>query len=474
MKRILLFFIPALLFTASCSDLDDYNIDPKNPATVPGQTLVSNAQRNLIRTITNTNSNNNPFRFYVQHWAGTTYADESQYDINTRAINQWMWNSLYRDILRDLQEAKTIITADKLLAEDVKKNQLAITEVMQVYSWSVLVDTFGDVPYTEALDYTNVQPKYDDDAAIYADLITRLDAAIAMFDESADTFGDADLIYEGDVPSWIKFANSLKLRMALTIADAEPAKAQTMAVQAAPKVFKSNADNADVQFLSSSPNTNPLWEDLVQSGRQDFRAANTFVDALNPLNDPRRDDFFKPLADGTFKGAIYGSVNPSAGFSAPGTKLESPTLPGVLMSYSEVEFLLAEAVERGFAVGGTAMAHYNAGVTASILEWGGTTAEATAYLAQPAVNYSTATGDWKRKIGFQKWIALYNQPVEGWKEWRRLDSPKLVKPTDARSEIPLRLTYPIVESNLNKESYTAAAAAIGGDVVTSKVFWDKF
>jgi len=280
------------------------------------------------------------------------------------------------------------------------------------------------------------------------------------------------LIYGGNVKRWMMFANSLKLRMALTIADADAAKAQTMATQAAPLVFTSNADNADVTFLASTPNSNPLWEDLVQSGRQDFRAADTFINALNTLNDPRRNEFFKPLADGTFKGAVYGTLNSSAGFSAPGTLLEDPEFPGVLLSYSEVEFLLAEAVERGFAVGGTAMAHYNSAITASILEWGGTTAEATAYLAQPSVNYATATGEWRRKIGVQKWIALYNQPVEGWKEWRRLDAPNLVKPSDAKSEIPLRLTYPITEQNLNKAGYTAASKAIGGDVVTSKIFWD--
>ena len=474
MKRILLIFIPALLFTASCSDLEDYNIDPKSPVTVPGVTLVSNAQRNLVRTVTSSNANLNPFRFYVQHWAATTYADESQYDINTRAINQGLWNALYRDVLRDLQEGKTIITNDALLDASVKANQLAAIEVMEVYTWSVLVDLFGDVPYTQALDFNTVQPTYDDDATIYNDLTVRLDKAVGMFVADAAGFGSADLIYGGATAGWIKFANSLKLRMGMTMADADAAKAATMVQQAAANVFTSNADNADVTFLSSTPNASPLWEDLVQSNRQDFRAANTFIDPLNALNDPRRDNFFKPLEGGIFKGAIYGAVNPVAGSSAPGTLLEDPTFPGVLLSYTEVEFLLAEAAERGFAVTGTAEAHYNAGVTASILQWGGTAAEATAYLAQPTVAYATAAGTFKQKIGVQKWIALYNQPVEGWKEWRRLDAPNLVKPVDARSEIPLRLTYPVVEQNLNKANYTAAASAIGGDVVTAKIFWDKF
>jgi hypothetical protein len=486
MKRILLLFIPAMLLTASCSDLDDYNIDPKSAVEVPGATLVTSAQRSLARTVTSTNVNLNPFRYYVQHWAATTYADESQYDINTRGINRSFWDAMYRDVLRDLQEAKTLITADPLLDATTKANQLAVIEVLEVYAWSVLVNTFGDIPYSEALDINIVQPAYDDDAVIYNDLINRLNTAIGMFDESGGSFGMSDLIYGGNTAMWVKFANSLKLRMAMTIADVDEAKARTMVQEAAPNVFKSNldqlipdqpfefaADNAQLAFLGDTPNTNPLWEDLVQSGRQDYRGADTFINVLNSLDDPRLDEYFKPIANGTtYVGAVYGSVNAAAGFSAPGALLEDPTLPGVLISYAEVEFLLAEAAARGFTVPGTAMEHYNKAVTASILEWGGTAAEAAAYLAQPAVNYATAPGDWRQKIGTQKWIALYNQPVEGWKEWRRLDAPNLVAPENAQSDIPLRFPYPIVEQNLNTTNYTAAASAIGGDVVTSKVFWD--
>ncbi|ALI99646.1 SusD/RagB family nutrient-binding outer membrane lipoprotein [Rufibacter tibetensis] len=475
MKRILYFCIPALLFTSSCVDsLDDYNINTKAATEVPGATLVTAAERSLTNIITSSSVNNNPFRFYAQYWAATTYPDESQYIIATRQVDRNFWDPLYRDVLRDLKEAKTIITANNLLDPKIKANQLASIEVLEVYAWSVLVNTFGDVPYSEALDITKVLPKYDDDAAIYADLVVRLDKAIGMFDATATGLGNADIIYSGNVPNWIAFANSLKLRMGMTLADVEPAKAKTMVEAAAPNVIKSNAQSADVTYLATTPNTNPVWLDLVQSGRADFVGANTIIDRMNTLNDPRRNDYFKPLANGTFKGGIYGASNDYSSNSAPGTMLESPTTPGMLLSYSEVEFLLAEAVERGFAVGGTAMSHYNAAITASILEWGGTEAEALAYIAQPSVNYLTASGNYKQKIGTQKWIALYNNPVEGWKEWRRLDAPNLVKPAQGISEIPLRLTYPTTEMNSNGENVKAASAAIGGNTVTSKIFWDKF
>lgn len=483
MKRILLFCIPALLFATSCQQLDEYdNLNPKAATTVPGVSLVSNAQRVLANTINTPDYNINPFRFYVQHWAATTYPDESQFIIETRSINRFFWDPLYRDVLSDLNEGKRIIAqdpfttiSDPAMKEKVRNNQLAATEVLEVYTWSVLVNTFGDIPYSEALNPENVLPKFDDDAAIYNDLVTRLDKAIGMFDPSAAGLGTGDLYYSGNIPNWIKFANSLKLRLALTIADVDAAKAKTMAEAAAPNVFTSNADNAKITYLSALPNRNQLYESLVQSGRADFVGANTLIDRMVATSDPRLNEYFKPVGTTTtYKGGTPGSPNSYENNSAPGTMLENPTLPGMLLTYAEVEFLLAEAIERGFNVGGTAAAHYNAGVTASILEWGGTSAEATGYLAQPSVNYATAPGTFKQKIGTQKWIALYSQPTQAWTEWRRLDAPNLEKPAAAISAIPLRFPYPTTEANLNTTNYEAAAAAMGGDAVTSKVFWDKF
>ena len=463
-----------MILATSCVDsLDDYNIDPKSATVVPATSLVSSAERNLASTLASANVNTNVFRLYVQYWAQTTYFDESIYDINTRNINRNFWTALYRDVLADLNEAKRLITADNSMDAKVKANQLAAIETLEVYTWAVLVDTYGNIPYSEALDFNKPQPKYDDAKTIYDDLIKRLDAAIGSFDKSADGLGTADLYFNGNTGNFSKFASSLKLRLALTIADVDPGKAKTMAEAAKNNLISSNEESAKLTFLGSNPNTNPLYVDLVQSGRYDFVGTDYFIGRLNTLKDPRLGAYFKPN-DGTFKGGKYGVGNNYASFSAPGVALEDPTAPSYLLSYSQVEFLLAEAVERGFAVGGTAASHYNNAVTASIKRWGGTDAAATAYLAQPAVAYATATGDYKQKIGIQKWIALYGQPVDSYREFRRLDYPKLTKPEGALSNLPVRFPYPVVEQNLNTANNAAAAAAIGGDNVNTKVFWDKF
>jgi Starch-binding associating with outer membrane len=480
MKKIILFCLPALLLATSCvNDLeDDYNIDPKKATAAPAVTLVSNAQHVLTNTITTPSYNINPFRYYVQHWAAAQYPDESQYDIATRQINRFFWDPLYRDVLGDLREARRTLDADQLMEANLKASQIAAIEVLEVYTWSVLVNTYGNIPYSQALDIANVQPSYDDDQTIYNDLFTRLDAAIAQMDQNQEEagLGSGDLYYHGDLESWIKFANSLKLRMAITIADVDAAKARAAAEAAVSHpegVFKSSAEEAKLVYTANVPTANQVYFELRR--RNDNVAANTFVDRLKSLNDPRIDEFFRPATAGNnvgqIVGGIYGAPNIYRNFGQPSDILRDPELPGVLLSYTEVEFLLAEAAARGFAVGGTAVDHYNKAITNSIVtDWGGTTGEALAYLAQPSVAFNAA--NWRESIGIQKWIALYNQPVEGWKEWRRLDYPVLTKPALARTDIPLRFPYPIQEANLNEANYQAAATAMGGDVVTSRIFWD--
>jgi hypothetical protein len=415
-----------------------------------------------------------------QYWQEVTYTDESNYDLNQRSIPQNMWNSLYRDVLQDLERCKELIPGDvppPLDAASLKifqQNETTMADILQVYTYYYLVTTYGNIPYTEALKIdATTAPKYDDQKEVYDKLLTRLDADIAALDDSQEGFGSADIVYGGDIAQWKLFANSFKLKMGITIADFDNAKAKAVVESAvAAGVFTSNADNASFAYLSGPPNTNPVWVDLVQSGRKDFVAASTIVDAMIPLSDPRLPLYFTPDFAGGYSGGTPGESSNYTTFSKPSDQILAPDFPALLLSYDEVEFNLAEAVERGYSVGGTAMEHYNNAVTASILYWGGTTTDATAYLLQPSVNYLTATGTYQQKIGIQKWIALYNRGWDGWIEIRKLDYPQIIAPASALSDFPVRYTYPINEQNLNKANYDAASTAIGGDKVETKLFWD--
>jgi hypothetical protein len=475
MKKILIILSFFAMFTA-CENLEDLNKNIKDPTAVAGETLFTYGQKRVLNQMVSTNVNLNNFRLFVQYWTETTYTDESNYDLTTRTTPDSWWDIFYVNCLRNFSEANKVMTeTPSPLTEDpqIKKNKLAINEVMTIYCYEMLVEAFGDIPYTEALDENKPLPKYDDAETVFKSLMTRLDAALGNMDPAFESMGVADNMYQGDVASWIKLANSMKLRMALLLADKEDAYAKAAVEAAAPNVFTSNADNAMVDYLFYPPNTNPLYIDLVASGRHDFVPANTIIDSMNSLQDPRRPYYFTQI-DGEYVGGEYGASNDFLAYSHVADLIQTPKFPGTLFSYAEVEFFLAEAVERGYTVGGTAEEHYNKAVTASIEEWGGTVVDANAYLANPRVAYATAHGDWKEKIGIQSWIAYYNRGFEAWTQYRKLDFPLLAAPPDALSTLPIRYTYPIGEQTLNGDNWTSASTHIGGDAVDTHLFWDLF
>lgn len=474
MKKIILSLLCSSLFLAtSCVDsLDDYNVSQKSAATVPSETLFTNAVKGLTDALTSASVNSNNYRFYVQHWTATTYLDEPRYNMTSRIIPQNMWQSLYRDVLSDLKESKRLVMENTATIESVKNNQLAQIEIMEVYAWSVLLNTFGDVPYSQALDPENSLPVYDDAQTSYNAILVRLNTALSLINSSAEGYEDGDVLYEGDMEKWVKFGNSLKLKLAMVIADVDAAQAKTLVEAAAPNVFTSNADNAVFHYLGAQPNNNPVSNSVTgpYSTREDYVAANTLVDVMNDLEDPRREHFFTQV-DGEYVGGIYGFTNNYSDFSTVSAKIAAPDNEGLLLDYSEVSFLLAEALERGFAVGGTVEDHYNEAITASIEYWGGTSVEAQAYLGQSSVAYTSAAGDWKDKIGTQKWIALYNRGYDAWVEWRRLDAPTLSPPVEGLV-VPQRMIYPVNEATLNGANKTAASSAIGGDSAATPLWWN--
>ena len=183
--------------------------------------------------------------------------------------------------------------------------------------------------------------------------------------------------------------------------------------------------------------------------------------------------YFKDPVDGEYLGGVYGDNNNFNAFSHPGELQEDPTWPGVLMGYSEVAFMLADAKARGYNVGGSGPEEfYNAGIEASILLWGGSAADVTAYQAEPGVAWATATGTAQQKIAMQKWLALYDQGFEAWSSYRLYDYPVLPIAAQAGVPTPTRYTYPVTEYSLNEENVLAAGKVLGGDEKSSKVFWD--
>lgn len=553
MKKLII-LLTAAVFTVACSsDLEDLNQNIKDPVSVSGESLFVGAQKQLVDQMVTPNVNLNNNRLWVQHWQETTYPDESNYDQVTRSIPDNHWRIFYVNILNNLADAARVIEEANLDVTNAQKpNKLAITEILSVYAFSNLVETYGDIPYSESLDIENTLPKYDDGKTIYLDLIDRLDAAInSMNAERGFDAGD-DMIYGGDVESWRKFANTLKVRMGMVLADVDAVLSQQIVENAyADGVFVSNEDDASYTYSASAPNNNPLNDNLVLSGRNDYVAAKTLVDIMNDLEDPRRTNYFDPnlnenigkvasvsesdgMATITFEdaitttpivgnsvymdsgepeiptllgtinavtsntieiknvavlpedgemvfyaiyeGAVVGEQSRYADFTHTNRTMVEPSLPGTILSYIELKFLLAEAAARNYGVG-TPQEHYEEGIRASFEKWG--SVNVNDYLAKPEVDYdaaiatSSATDPWKEVIGTQAWIALYNRSFAPYLSVRRLDFPVLIEPVKKKSGFPARYTYPVTEQNLNGSNYNNAAGAIGGDVPETLLFWDK-
>jgi hypothetical protein len=141
-----------------------------------------------------------------------------------------------------------------------------------------------------------------------------------------------------------------------------------------------------------------------------------------------------------------------------------------MLGYDEAAFLKTEAIARGL-ISGDVEASYKEAITASIQYWTGSASSAAAYLAQPSVKYDAA--NWKKSIGTQKWIAMFARGIEGWASWRMYAYPAMNTAAQSQLPVPRRYIYPNAESKINGTNYEAASSAMGGDVLTSRVFWDK-
>lgn len=475
MKKIFITIFSYILLSSCISDdrYEEYNQNAKSPTEANADFLFNASMRSLVDQMTETNVNRNVFRLLAQYWTQTTYIDESNFDLTRRTIPQYHWSEMYGDVLFDLETAKEYVMSDDdpEVSEGDKIARMAQIEILLVYTWQQLVDTFGDIPYSEALSPRDIPlPVYDDAAAIYADLIERLENAIT--DLSSGEGFSIDNLYYGNMDAWQTFAHSLKLRLGIRLSDVDPSTAQSIVESAYNEgVFTSNADNASFVYLGSS-NPNPVWSALVQSGRNDFIPANTIVDFMNNLDDPRRSAYFDDnLGADTYVGGIYGDNNTFSIYTHIGGAMHDPVNPACLMDYAEVSFYLAEAAARGWSVGGTVEEHYNNGIMASFDYWG--IPGVADYLANPDIAYATAPGaDWREKIGNQFWLAMYNRGFEGWTVWRKYDTPTFNLPAKTESPVPTRYTYPVNEQNLNETNRNNAASAIGGDEQTTRLFWD--
>jgi len=218
MKKSFLYILPAVILIGACTkDISSYNDQTKKAAVVPAAPLFTNATRGLSDQMSNIGGGNITLHI-VGHMAQAIIEDNAQYNFQTSGMPNTQWNVLYRDVLNDLKRSDSILSTDKLTNPAIIANQRACVDITSVYAWYVLVTSFGNIPYSEALNPNNLFPKYDDQQAIVSDLLKRLDNDLSNLSTSSAGFAKTeDLWFGGSIAKWISFTNSVKVLIGMTL-----------------------------------------------------------------------------------------------------------------------------------------------------------------------------------------------------------------------------------------------------------------
>lgn len=447
---------------------------------------------------------------WAQFYALTTPNFQSdRYHTNQGWIGSH-WNPIYTQVVPQL---RTIF--DRY---DPNSSEYALASIWWAFSFHRVTDYYGPIPYFDAgIVATSV--KYDSQEAIYDDFFKRLDAAVAILKTktSETPFGTSDIIYAGNVNKWIKFANTLRLRLALRISKVNPGRAKTEAEAAvAAGVLESAADDAMIVRTGvSSADGNGISR---ISGWGEFRMSATMESILKGYNDPRMMQFFQPaFATGTYEGLRNG-LNPAQLAEPANTNDRNSNVgarwvrntgsgsgwenllavKGDIMHAAEAYFLRAEGALNGWNMGGDAQDLYEAGIRQSMATWGiagaqvdeyieGTTPPVAPgdYLNSPPVSdipvkWADTEEKQREQIGTQKWLAVFPDGCEGWAEFRRSRYPKLYNVVNSVNEdVPAsqfirRFPFLTTEYNTNGAAVQAAVSLLGGpDKASTPLWWDK-
>lgn len=465
-----------LAFAAgACTDgLTDVNDNPNAPTDVSPQYLLPQALRSAVQNSFGGGQMLSHTAIWPQHAVQIQYPDEEQGLVRQTSM-QGYWDGAYQGPLRDIQ---TVVEKGREAGNGAVEG---VGLVWKSWIFHMVTDFWGDVPYSEALQAAEgvTKPSYDAQSDIYAGLLADLGDAVGLLASGSGDFGSGDLLYGNDFEAWRRFANSLRMRVAMRMSEVDPAGAQSAFVAAYNAGgFQSNDDNAMFGW-TSSPYQNPLFTNW--QGRDDHGISATMVDMLKSLNDPRLALYAEPAAqDGEYRGLGNGIAQPELSlvwYSRIGNfwRADGEATPTPVMTYAEVLFLQAEAAARGW-IGGDAATLYQQAIRANMNQYDAwspanapTNAEIDAYMAQTAIQYDDIDD-----IHLQKWIALFMNGPEAWMNWRRTDRPVLeMGPDLVLARIPVRFEYPAGEQSLNNANLMTAVSRQGGgmDLVTP-VWWD--
>jgi hypothetical protein len=491
------------IFDSCTKNFEEINTDNNNPTLdkAAPDMLLTNIIESLTDRVQEIFFGEEMGNCWVQQQAKVQYTDEDRYIYRTSVVNI-SWTSLYAASGMDVQ------TLYNVAVERQHDNYKGVSLVLKAYIASLITDLWGPVPYSQAWTGSgNSSPAYDSQESIYMDLLAKLDTANMLLDpDGAPILGD--ILYDNDIMKWKKFANSLKLRLLLRMSGRNSGMATSemgkiVGNPATYPIFEANDDNAALQYLGSAPNNHPVNEN--RKTRDDHRVSKTIIDIQwtnSPYVDWRVTLYAELSGNNTYEGMPNGlTSSQAASYNENGIKNTSKlgnyftaaTCPGMLMSFAELKFILAEAAHKGFIPGGDTKAgeYYLEGIMTSYAQFGDDLIEAVDYnfgLPSPTWDtdslaldfYANDVWGWDpanamELIGTQKWVATFDQGLQSFIEWRRIGYPMLVPAAEGMNngKIPVRFPYPTDEAARNPSNLAEGISLLGGpDDLNTRVWWD--
>ena len=469
----------AILLTTSCTqDFEEINTNPNSPVSVQPslllrQVLYDYGEQMSYEGFTAGN-------LLGQYTTALDFNLFDRHDLKSPQLGGNPWPIFYKNL------GDNEIILNLALENETFAVYEGPSRIMKAYMAAALTDIFGDVPYSEAFrgQESTVTPKYDAQEAIYTGengVLDNLDKGIAAIEAYSGAIAlEGDILFNGDLNGWLRFANSLKIKYLIRTSDKIDVSQELAALVAEGNYISENSQNAVFDFTAGEPNNFRLAR-LRIGDFNNFVLSETMDEVLTGLNDPRIATLFLSFANSTddgFNGLLNG-IDASqtsiaiADYSLAGTIFRENTavLDANFMTSWETHFLLAEAAEKGL-ISGAANEFYDTGVT-----------QAFAYWNTPLpVSYLTAEGSYTasgtsplQQIITQKWIGNMINGYEGWIEYRRTGFPilKTISASLNNDLIPVRMPYPAEEEALNNVNYTEAAAATDGNSINVSVWWDE-
>lgn len=465
-KRLLR--LPAVALTLALVGCDggltDININPNEPEVVPPENLLANAIVMGVGGEYGTNGSVSGlflFNLWAQNMAAQNFNEEDKYVPRTGQVSA-IWDVMYTGPLPDLKEV------EQLAATAGNADLDAVAEIFGAYIYQYITDVYGDVPYSQSLRAPAITaPEYDAQRDVYLGILDSLTTAAGQINQAqrSASFKTGDLIYSGDMLKWYRFANSLRMRAAMRLVNVDQNLARDEFVAAYNAGgMQSNDDNALMRWGTAVGSQNPRYDLYVNQNRRDQVLSAAITTRMNASSDPRLPIYAAPAAsDGAYRGLQNGRLPSELGLSEAdlsflGSYFLAANAPSVLMSYSEVLFLQAEAAFRGWIPGDPATL-YRQAIRASMQQYGIADSVTDTFLARPQVAYNGLNSIWT-----QKWISLFLVGIEGWNHVRRTGVPALT-PAVPGTTIPSRLYYPLTEEQYNPTNYQ------GGLSVFDPVWW---